>query len=963
MARSFPGGTAVITGAAYDALGLPDTPVQASYSIWFRLGEGASSTDDTWLFELHDDAMEHGVHALRWNPNEGALEFFDARWLQNGGTVGEWQIAWTPDHVWHHLVVTFDESSTVNVPSFWLDHIAQSVTTANVPTGIIALAQSRKWRIGNTFSGSPGWVGDLAMFAAWTGRLLDQDAVDALFEGNAGDVPTDLVLDVRLAGTDSPEPNEVAGSTDGVISGTITSAEDPAQSPIPTPRRFYMSGAETAPVLSPTPSSTWQTISGAMARQPLMLAPDLVNGDTGAAFSSTPGSTSPRSVMCVQYILPGLKAQTISGFFHGQAVYKTDSGKQEGRRVAVILRVLDSAGVTEKAVLFSDTPTATDLNGASPDFVLGTFTNRTIPSSANAPASGALTSFACVDGDVLVVEIGFTSASSGTSGNASPVFQANAMNDLPEDTTTTITDPAYGNAWLEFSNGLKLLSDATTIPQSLSSTITATHSASKRIAKGLASTLTLSSTLSKIKTKILTLTSVLTASGTYHKQVRKSHSSTLALARLLAKRIIITRSSLLPLTAALKKVVGKPLASTVTLGSASRKLVTLVRSASLPLAGSFAKVKVKVLALASTLAPSSTRRHTISVQKASTLTLTGTLRRAYAHQHQSLIMSTGVIRKQVRVAHGSLLTLAGSLTQVKVKVLALASTLMLSHTHHLRIDQLRSSAIAVSSTLRKSVHHVWASSLTLAGSLTQRKVLFTIFTSVIAPAGILRRRISHARTSTLTPASSVRWQFQPAHRSTLQLASSARHLVSQVRASIIPLQGTMRKHLTKVWTSALTLVSAGSVHLRLGVIVNPERILNVLAKLRSMVLRRVRVVDWIAPTRTIEVRFPMSKLAAFDPKRSAEKDTFTFDLRDELAAGETIDTVTVGVALASDSAVPDESPDSMKDGAAQVTGSQVAIPLQGGISGAKYVIKAQITLSSGRILEPAATLLVQDDTK
>lgn len=96
--------------------------------------------------------------------------------------------------------------------------------------------------------------------------------------------------------------------------------------------------------------------------------------------------------------------------------------------------------------------------------------------------------------------------------------------------------------------------------------------------------------------------------------------------------------------------------------------------------------------------------------------------------------------------------------------------------------------------------------------------------------------------------------------------------------------------------------------------------------------------------------------ALFDSKDPAGAQIASFICVDEMGAGETISSVSVTISVL---AGVDASPASMLYQAATISGSTVFQPFRGGVDGVTYLIRAEITLSSGRILVGAGVLPVK----
>ena len=104
-----------------------------------------------------------------------------------------------------------------------------------------------------------------------------------------------------------------------------------------------------------------------------------------------------------------------------------------------------------------------------------------------------------------------------------------------------------------------------------------------------------------------------------------------------------------------------------------------------------------------------------------------------------------------------------------------------------------------------------------------------------------------------------------------------------------------------------------------------------------------------------------TRLPAFSgEKRTAEVDVFAFDFKTQLESGETINTPTWAFAVAADSPSTEAPVTLATSGSSTISGSKVLQKLTGGLSGVKYVVTCRVATSTGRTLEGAATLLVED---
>ena len=95
-------------------------------------------------------------------------------------TAGVWTFPFT-ENVWHHIVVTYDSSSTSNNPVVYVDGLKVTVTTSTAPVGTVA-SDNADFGIGNRVSDhARNWAGKISYVRAWS-RILNQPEVTDLNE-------------------------------------------------------------------------------------------------------------------------------------------------------------------------------------------------------------------------------------------------------------------------------------------------------------------------------------------------------------------------------------------------------------------------------------------------------------------------------------------------------------------------------------------------------------------------------------------------------------------------------------------------------------------------------------------------------------------------------------------------------------------------------------------------------------
>lgn len=201
--------------------------------------------------------------------------------------------------------------------------------------------------------------------------------------------------------------------------------------------RWYFSAAGTIAGVEPAYDAGWNYTTEA-SRRALLAAKSasesLTIGTQIGPWTATAGQTA----LDRQYISEPLKAQTISGTFKGQVMTREYATTDNVDRLFVAVKVVSNDGTTVRATLFARANATTTL-----EFISNvTHRNKRI-------ADGdTLSSYDCTDGDRLLIEIGYSNSTAGTTPEASARWGApTGTNDLPENETQTTA----GVGWIEFS--------------------------------------------------------------------------------------------------------------------------------------------------------------------------------------------------------------------------------------------------------------------------------------------------------------------------------------------------------------------------------------------------------------------------------------------------------------------------------------------------------------------------------
>lgn len=209
--------------------------------------------------------------------------------------------------------------------------------------------------------------------------------------------------------------------------------------------RFYFPSTGTAG-LSPAFGTGWNRTTGALRL-------DLVTSKIASAkanLTRTSTATSQEFHLGNQYIGPPLAAQTISGTVKGVIMAFENNDAYNGK-VALVIRVVNSVG--DHLVHLTNADAATPVFSATganpPEVFVGVSPGTSRPfRDLDDEDDITLGSYACADGDRLVVEIGLRDVDTSTTRNGSIRVGDDAGADLTlVDGGTTDNDP-----WIEFTH-------------------------------------------------------------------------------------------------------------------------------------------------------------------------------------------------------------------------------------------------------------------------------------------------------------------------------------------------------------------------------------------------------------------------------------------------------------------------------------------------------------------------------
>lgn len=214
--------------------------------------------------------------------------------------------------------------------------------------------------------------------------------------------------------------------------------------------RFYLSANDKSCPCIVTPDVGWELNTGYKSSRLVTskIATPLVQW--GTAETSTSGTYD---VLVAQFISAPLQVQTITGTVKG-IIRTFESNAAADMRAQMNIRVVDELGSTVRGTLLTY-----DASVLTSEFDATTYTNRKFPLAWSAPGTN-LSSVTTTAFDRIVIEIGYRAHNTvSTSYTGSMEFGDAILNDLAEDEVST---DAY-SPWIEFSQTLNFMTDATSV--------------------------------------------------------------------------------------------------------------------------------------------------------------------------------------------------------------------------------------------------------------------------------------------------------------------------------------------------------------------------------------------------------------------------------------------------------------------------------------------------------------------
>lgn len=205
------------------------------------------------------------------------------------------------------------------------------------------------------------------------------------------------------------------------------------------PTRVYFPSSGAAPV---TPAD-WEF--GEQVNPVTLEGKLFPSGTAMTTKTEATGIVSPIFRGMLRYVIGPIKAVTLNGTVRGQ-IGGSENNAAANATPAIAIKFIQPNG-TDRGILLA--PAASDAAAAPWEFATALTNSRF--TNANEVFAIPLTQQVAQDGDYLVIEIGFRSATT-TTRNISLRYGDAAASDLPEDTASQ-TDL---NPWLEFSSNFEL---------------------------------------------------------------------------------------------------------------------------------------------------------------------------------------------------------------------------------------------------------------------------------------------------------------------------------------------------------------------------------------------------------------------------------------------------------------------------------------------------------------------------
>lgn len=383
-----------------------------------------SGTALTWTLQQSVDTASR-CEVRIWTATATAAESITVSFASTGGA-GEWfggavQVWRSSDGVGASAAANAAGSApTLNI----------TTTQANSAIAVLnadwegADGASRAWRANAGTLTETTYFHELNRYTVYAGYHADAGSIGTYAVGLTTPSQTYAIVAVEIKGS--------AGGNSGQSQlGQLTSQGQSVRV-----GRLYFPAATAAPV-GVSPDAGWNYTSERLERSFA-----LIKGSSAIAIGTQVGpwtATAGQTALDRTYVSPPLAAQEISGTVSMQLMVREYAGTDNVDQVRLVIKVVSNDGGTVRATLYSG-------NGST----TAEFVNNVTHRNFTAASALALSSYTCVAGDRIAVEIGYRNSTAGTTPEASAKWGENATV-LPVNNTQT-TD---GAPWIDFSNGLE----------------------------------------------------------------------------------------------------------------------------------------------------------------------------------------------------------------------------------------------------------------------------------------------------------------------------------------------------------------------------------------------------------------------------------------------------------------------------------------------------------------------------
>lgn len=288
--------------------------------------------------------------------------------------------------------------------------------------------------------------------------------------------------------------------------------------------RFYFPTTTASPV-TPNYHANWQYTSEALRR---MLA--YPKGSSSQTNGSQIGPwTDTNLALDRQYVSAPMAAGIVfdtSVTISGQLRVREHNNGDNADRICLSITIWDLAGTSSRRVLLGPAAYGTTL-----EFVNSTsLTNRIM---ANGDALAPSTSYTTVDGDRLVVEIGYTNATGVTPEATASWGESEA------DLTYNNTAETTGSGWIEFSNTITFRTQSLAAASEITGSFVAALSRARPLAAALTTTVDIVAALTKTIVKsfaaALTTTGELVAHAIVGRSIAAASTVTVSIATAISR--------------------------------------------------------------------------------------------------------------------------------------------------------------------------------------------------------------------------------------------------------------------------------------------------------------------------------------------------------------------------------------------------------------------------------------------